>query len=50
MIDLLNLTEEDKQHIAEAIMEGCSEGDLGDSTGKWRGWWKLTFEKWDETE
>jgi hypothetical protein len=48
MIDLQNLTEEDRQQIAENIKNGCREGEL---TGEgWRGWWKLTFEKWNESE
>ena len=48
MIDLQNLTEEDREHIAEMIKNECSEGELIGE--EWRGWWKLTFEKWDESE
>ncbi len=48
MIDTHNLNEEDKQHIAEQINIGCHEGELvGDC---WGGWWKLSFEKWDNSQ
>lgn len=48
MIDLQNLTEEDRQQIAESIGEGYREGELVGEN--WRGWWKLTYEKWEKNE